>query len=194
MSIENLYRGLGKIKMIYVHFDRTTQLIIQKTLMTTKLQEEKSITKFIEDFQGAFNEVATSRLTIDNAQLVIFLLAKVLPTCHQPFISTHGHDTTLTFPTISGRFFGKEALTKTKLENGNTLTFFLNNKRRFNNKRRSSFNNFPKGGANESPQEPKIEKDKSMVKCYSCHKKKHFASKFKTQTKDRANVNFQKSY
>jgi len=85
-------------------------------------------------------------------------------------------------------------LTKTKLENGNTLTFFLNNKRRFNNKRRSGFNNFPKGGANASPQEPKIEKDKSMVKCYSCHKKKHFASNCKTQTKDRANVNFQKSY
>jgi hypothetical protein len=105
MSIENLYRGLGKIKMIYMHFDRTTQLVIQKTLVTIKLQEGKSITKFIEDFQGAFNEVATSRLTIDNAQLVIFLLAKVLPTCHQPFISTHGHDMTLTFRTISGRFF-----------------------------------------------------------------------------------------
>jgi hypothetical protein len=74
------------------------------------------------------------------------------------------------------------------------LAFFVNNKRRFNNKRRSSFNNFPKGGANASPQEPKIEKDKSMVKCYSCHKKKHFASKCKTQTRDRANVNFQKSY
>jgi hypothetical protein len=37
------------------------------------LQEGKSITKFIEDFQGAFNEAATSRLTIDDAQLVIFL-------------------------------------------------------------------------------------------------------------------------
>jgi hypothetical protein len=79
-------------------------------------------------------------------------------------------------------------LTKTTLENGNTLVFFVNNKKR------SSFNNFPKGGANASPQEPKIEKDKSMVKCYYCHKKKHFASKCKTQTKDRANVNFQKSY
>jgi hypothetical protein len=73
------------------------------------------------------------------------------------------------------------------------LAFFVNNKRRFNNKRRSSFNNFPKGGANASPQEPKIEKDKSMIKCYFCHRKNHFASKCKTQTKDRANVNFQKS-
>jgi len=85
-------------------------------------------------------------------------------------------------------------LTKTTLENGNTLAFFVNNKRRFNNKRRSSFNNFPKGRANASPREPKIEKDKSMVKCYSCHKKKHFASKCKPQIKDRVNVNFQKSY
>jgi hypothetical protein len=179
--------------MINVHFDRTTQLAIQKTLMTIKLQEGKSITKFIEDFQGAFHEAATSRLTIDDAQLVIFLLAKLLPTSHQPFISTHGHDTTLTFPTIISKFFQEEVLTKTTLENANILAFFVNNKRRFNNKR-SSFNNFPKGGANASPQEPTIEKDKSMIKCYSCHKKKHFASKCKTQTKDRANVNFQKSY
>jgi len=109
--------------MICAHFDRTTQLAIQKTLMTIKLQEGKSITKFIEDFQGAFNEVATSRLTIDDAQLVIFMFAKLLPTSHQPFISTHGHDTTLTFPTIIGRFFQEEALTKTTLENGNTLAF-----------------------------------------------------------------------
>jgi hypothetical protein len=120
MSIENLYRGLGKFKMICVHFDKTTQLAIQKTLMTIKLQERKSITKFIEDFRGAFSEVATSRLTIDKAQLVIFLLAKLLPTSHQPSISTYGHDTTLTFPTTIGRFFKEEALTKTTLENGNT--------------------------------------------------------------------------
>ncbi len=114
ISIENLYRGFGKIKMICVHFDRTTQ----KTLMTIKLQEGKSITKFIEDFQGAFNEATTSRLTIGDAQLVIFLFAKLLPTSHQPFISTHGHDTTLTFPTIIGRFFQEEALTKQHLKMG----------------------------------------------------------------------------
>jgi hypothetical protein len=64
-------------------------------------------------------------------------------------------------------------LTKTTLENGNTLAFFVNNKGGFDNRRRSSFNNFPKGGANASPQEPKIEKDKSMIKCYSCHKTKY---------------------
>jgi hypothetical protein len=83
------------------------------------LQEGKLITKFNEEFQGAFNEAATSRLTFDDAQLVIFLLAKLLPTSHQPYISTHRHDTTLTFPTI-GRFFQEEALTKTTPENGNT--------------------------------------------------------------------------
>jgi phosphatidate phosphatase PAH1 len=82
MSIENLYRGLGKIKMIYMHFDRTTKLAIQKTLTTFKLQEGKSITKFIVEFQGAINEATTSRLTFDDAQLVIFLLAKLLPTSH----------------------------------------------------------------------------------------------------------------
>ncbi len=120
MSIENLYRGLGKIKMICMHFDRTIKLAIQKTLRTFKLQEGKLITKFNEEFQGAFNEAATSRLTFDDAQLVIFLLAKLLPTSHQPFISTHRHDTTLTFPTIIGRFFQEEALTKTTPENGNT--------------------------------------------------------------------------
>lgn len=74
--------------MICVHFERTTQLAIQKTLMTIKLQEGKSITKFIEDFQGAFNEVATSRLTIDNAQLVIFLLAKFTNLSSTIYINT----------------------------------------------------------------------------------------------------------
>jgi hypothetical protein len=71
-----------------MHFERTTQLAIQKTLMTIKLQKGKSITKFIEDFQGAFSEVATSRLTIDNAQLVIFLLPKFTNLSSTIYINT----------------------------------------------------------------------------------------------------------
>jgi hypothetical protein len=83
------------------------------------------VIKFIEEFQGTFDEV-TSRLIIDDVQSMILLLA-TLPTSYRPFISTHGHDTTLISLIIVVRLLQEEALTKPQHENG-TLTFFVNNK------------------------------------------------------------------
>jgi hypothetical protein len=107
----------------------------------------------------------------------VILLLVALPTSYQPFISTHGHDKTLSFPIIVARLLQEEDLTKPPHENGTSLAFFVNNKRKFNNNKKNWFNNLHKGGANASTHEPKIAKDKSMVECYYSHKKKHFASK-----------------
>jgi hypothetical protein len=85
------------------------------------------VTKFIEKFQGTLDEVATSRLIIDDVQSVILLLA-TSPTSYRPFISTHGHDTTLNFLIIVVRLLQEEALTKPPHENGTPLTFVVNNK------------------------------------------------------------------
>jgi hypothetical protein len=62
--------------------------------MKIKLQQGKLITRFIEKFQGDYNEIATSWFLIDDIQSMnLFLITLV--TFYQPFISTHGHDTIL---------------------------------------------------------------------------------------------------
>jgi hypothetical protein len=43
-----------------MHSNQTTQLVTWKRLMKIKLQEGKLIARFIEEFQGAPNEIATS--------------------------------------------------------------------------------------------------------------------------------------
>ncbi len=116
------------------------------------MQEGKLITRFIEEFQGVPNEIATSWVSIDDVQPILITLLNF----YQQFLSTHGHDTIL-FPIIVGRLFKEEALTKRTFASGNVLAFFVNNKKSSYIKRFGS-NNYFKGGANASTQKPKIEK------------------------------------
>jgi len=66
----------------------------------------------------------------------VILLLVALPTSYRPFISTHGHDKTLSFPITVARLLQEEDLTKPSHENGTSLAFFVNNKRKFNNNKK----------------------------------------------------------
>jgi hypothetical protein len=87
ISLKTFQQIWAKLKSTYEHKHNASQVGIHKHIFFLFLSKSQSLTEFLEEWQGALDEVIVARLVILESLQVTSLLAS-LPPSWQPFVTT----------------------------------------------------------------------------------------------------------
>jgi hypothetical protein len=128
----------AKFKSTYEHEHNTSQVGIHKCIFSFFLFESQSTTKFLEEWQGALDEVVVARLV--SQSITSYIPPCFTPTFMASIVTIQNSTPNQTFTKLLGKNFQESTMNQTSNNNSSkSTTLFVGNKGKFNGDKNQNF-------------------------------------------------------